>query len=72
MQMDAAQIDYSVPDGMTDDQVWLLITKYKEGPAGSTFPLNWKDSWTRFSDPRLDSGYDADLYMHMAGLADDF
>jgi replicative DNA helicase len=72
MQMKASQIDYSIPPGMTDDQVWLIITKYKEGPSGNIFPLDWTSSYTRFSDPMLDGTYGADLYMHMAALADDF
>lgn len=67
ISLKAAQISFSIPDSMNDKQVFVIIEKYRDGPVGAIFPLNWDASFTRFSDPFL-SGFGADLYENLGQL----
>ena len=67
--MRAAQMDFSVPDGWTDDQVWLSVLKYKDGGGGGHIAMNWDGPSTRFSDPMLGSAVDVELYEHLNDVA---
>lgn len=63
--MKGAQLDFAVPDGFTDDQVWVSVVKYRDGPQGGHFPLSWEPRWTRFSDPMLPSVINYELYENL-------
>ncbi len=64
----AAQMDFTTPDGMTDDQVWVSVMKYRDGPAGTMFAMDWDQRSVRFSDPLLNSAFGAELYQGLDGM----
>ena len=68
INMRANQIDFVTPDHLTDDTVWVLVEKYRDGPAGTVFPLHWEPTYTRFSDPMLSQRFGSDLYEGLSEL----
>ena len=68
ISMKASQISFALPDGLTDNQAWIFVEKYRDGPEGMKFPLNWEPQYTRFSDPLI-THFGAGLY---EGLEEDF
>jgi len=51
-EMRRMRIDFKLPEGMSQDHAYLVITKNKEGAKG-TVQLNWTAGCTRFADPGL-------------------
>ena len=68
ISMRANQIDFVTPDHLTDDAVWVMVEKYRDGPAGTVFPLHWEPTYTRFSDPMLSQRFGSDLYEGLSEL----
>lgn len=49
-------IDAQPPEGMNDTDVFGVIEKYRNGPKGEPFRLNWEREFVRMSDPDLRFG----------------
>lgn len=69
ISMANSQTDFTIPPHLSGDCAWILVEKYKDGPAGTVFPMNWEGKYTRFSDPKL-YGVGADLYQGLSSLMD--
>lgn len=54
--MKARTVEFKCPDGLDEDKAYIFIQKYKEGEP-KVIPLNWNGSYTRFSDPMLDTRF---------------
>jgi len=51
-QMRHNNIDFTLPDGMSEDSAYILIEKNKDHATGQE-PFEWRCEWTRFRDISL-------------------
>lgn len=59
---------YSVLPGLSEENVWLLLQKYKGGPTDVKIPLGWQPEYTRLYDPEICDpiGGNITLFDHLA------
>ena len=56
IEMKKMGITYDIPGNLDENNVWVLIEKYRNGPKGDPIPLRWIPETTRLMDPELETG----------------
>lgn len=72
IQMNARNIDFTVPDGYSEDYAYAIIQKNKNGPLGHV-AYHWEAPYTRFIDTAV-TGLNAhfDFSAHLGGSVTQF